>query len=105
MPQFFPQVMCRCIAKTSYHMSVERTDSANYVTNLQCIAPLSVRCLSDLQHITWDEELVRLGGASGPGPSVRVPIISRVKPEALITRKFRPSEQPFIVVCKGHIKN
>jgi len=49
--------------------------------------------------------MVRLVGASRPGPSVRVPMVSRVKPNALITREFRPSEQPVIVVYKGHVKN
>jgi len=53
----------------------------------------------------WAAELVRLGGATGPSPSVRLPMISHVKSEALIAREFRPSEQPVIVVCKGHIEN
>jgi len=57
-------------------MRVQRTYSVTYVTNHQSIAPISVRCLSDRQRIMWAVELVRLGGASGPGPSVRV----RVQP-------------------------
>ena len=74
----------------------------HYKSTVHC--PSSARCLTVGKRIKWAGDLVRHDGASGLGPTVGCPMIRRVKPEALITQEFRPSEQPDTVVRTGYFK-